>query len=99
MRSYGFVMEDVFQGENLYPVIQETEGLLEDKKIHIGNNDLLKIHLLNTALKHDNQTERVRLVKISTNDHIDGTAALLDAFTVRQKHWKEIGGQLENKGR
>ncbi len=99
METYGFHMDDVFQGFNLTPVINEFGGLLKDGRIHIGDNDLLKIHLLNTALKHDNQTERVRLVKISTNDHIDGTAALLDAFTVRQKHWKEIGGQLENKGR
>lgn len=99
MEAYGFHCDDVFQGFNLTPVINEFGGLLKDGRIHIGDNDLLKIHLLNTALKHDNQTERVRLVKISTNDHIDGTAALLDAFTVRQKHWKEIGGQLENKGR
>ena len=99
MEAYGFHMDDVFQGFNLTPVINEFGGLLKDGRIHIGDNDLLKIHLLNTALKHDSQTERVRLVKISTNDHIDGTAALLDAFTVRQKHWKEIGGQLENKGR
>ena len=99
MEAYGFHMDDVFQGFNLTPVINEFGGLLKDGRIHIGDNDLLKIHLLNTALKHDSQTERVRLVKISTNDHIDGTAALMDAFTVRQKHWKEIGGQLENKGR
>lgn len=99
MEAYGFHMDDVFQGFNLTPVINEFGGLLKDGRVHIGDNDLLKIHLLNTALKHDSQTERVRLVKISTNDHIDGTAALLDAFTVRQKHWKEIGGQLENKGR
>lgn len=99
MEAYGFHMDDVFQGFNLTPVINEFGGLLKDGRIHIGDNDLLKIHLLNTALKHDSQTERVRLVKISTNDHIDGTAAMLDAFTVRQKHWKEIGGQLENKGR
>lgn len=99
MEAYGFHMDDVFQGFNLTPVINEFGGLLKDGRIHIGDNDLLKIHLLNTALKHDSQTERVRLVKISINDHIDGTAALLDAFTVRQKHWKEIGGQLENKGR
>lgn len=99
MEAYGFHCDDVFQGFNLTPVINEFGGLLKDGRIHIGDNDLMKIHLLNTALKHDNQTERVRLVKISTNDHIDGTAALLDAFTVRQKHWKEIGGQLENKGR
>ncbi len=99
MEAYGFHTDDVFQGFNLTSPIREFEGLMRDGKIHIGDNDLLKIHLLNAALKHDSQTERVRLVKIQTNDHIDGTAALLDAFTVRQKHWKEIGGRLENTGR
>lgn len=99
LESYGFHCDDVYQGFNLTPVINEFYGLLRDGKIQIGDNDLLKIHLLNAALKHDSQTERVRLVKISTTDHIDGTAALLDAMTVRQKHWKEIGGQLENIGR
>lgn len=99
MESYGFHMDDVFQGFNLTPVINEFDGLLRDGKVHIGENALLKIHLLNSALKHDNQTERVRLVKIKATDHIDGCAALLDAFTVRQKHWAEIGGQLQNSGR
>ena len=99
MQAYGFHMDDVFQGFNLTPVINEFDGLLRDGKIHIGDNDLLKIHLLNAALKHDSQTDRVRLVKIKATDHIDGCAALLDAMTVRQKHWAEIGGQLQNSGR
>ena len=99
MESYGFHMDDVFQGFNLTPVINEFDGLIRDGKVHIGDNDLLKIHLLNSALKHDSQTERVRLVKIKATDHIDGCAALLDAMTVRQKHWSEIGGQLQNSGR
>ena len=38
MKEYGFHVDDVFQGENLYPIIQETEGLLADGKIHIGDN-------------------------------------------------------------
>ena len=99
MEAYGFHMDDVYQGFNLTPVINEFDGILRDGKVHIGENDLLKIHLLNSALKHDNQTERVRLVKIKATDHIDGCAALLDAMTVRQKHWAEIGGQLQNSGR
>ena len=40
--------------------------------------------------------DRRRLVKISQNAHIDGCAALLDAFTVRQKWYGEIGEQLKN---
>jgi phage terminase large subunit-like protein len=77
-------------------VIDETEGLIKDRKIHIGDNDLMKIHLLDSALKTNAETQRKRLIKVSANVHIDGTAALLDAMTVRQKWYSEIGGQLRN---
>lgn len=96
MQAYGFHMDDVFQGYNLTPVINEFEGLLKDGIIHIGDNDLLKVHLLDSALKIDNQTERSKLVKLRKNSHIDGTAALLDAFCVRQKWYGEIGERLKN---
>lgn len=99
MKAYGFQCDDVFQGENLYGVIQETEGLLEDGKIHIGDNDLLKMHLLNSAIKMSNERGRGKLVKVHPSLHIDGTAALLDAMTVRQKWAGEIGPQLRNEGR
>ena len=98
MESYGFHMDDVFQGENLYGVIQETQGLLEDGKIHIGDNDLLKMHLLNSAVKMSTERGRGKLVKLSPSVHIDSTAALLDAMTVRQKYYPEIGEQLKNRG-
>lgn len=98
LTGYGFHMDDVFQGENLYGVIQETQGLLEDGKIHIGDNDLLKSHLLNSAIKMSTERGRGKLVKLSPSLHIDGTAALLDAMTVRQKWYAEIGEQLKNEG-
>ncbi|MEE1277518.1 MAG: terminase TerL endonuclease subunit [Acutalibacteraceae bacterium] len=97
LESYGARCDDVFQGENLYSVIQETQGLLEDKKIHIGDNDLLKVHLLNSAIKMSTERGRGKLVKLSPSDHIDGTAALLDAMCVRQKWFAEIGEQLSNE--
>ena len=97
MQQYGFHMDDVFQGENLYPVIQETQGLLEDKKIHLGENDLLKAHLLNSAIKMSTERGRGKLVKLTPALHVDGTAALLDAMTVRQKWYSEIGEQLKNE--
>jgi len=96
MEAYGFHCDDVFQGENLYGVIQETQGLLEDGKIHIGDNDLLKIHLLNSAIKMSTERGRGKLVKVTPAVHIDGAAALLDAMTVRQKHYADIGEQLKN---
>lgn len=98
MQAYGFHMDDVFQGENLSPVIDETEGLMRDGKIRIGDNDLLKVHLLDSALKQNTETSRKRLIKVSAKVHIDGTAALLDAMTVRQKWYGEIGQQLANGG-
>lgn len=98
MKTYGFHMDDVFQGYNLTPVIQEVEGLMKDGVFNIGDNDLLKIHLLNTALKMDIDSQRCKPVKISAKDHIDGCAALLDAMTVRQKWFGEIGEQLKNTG-
>ena len=97
MSEYGFHMDDVFQGYNLHPVIQEVEGYLKDGRIHIGDNDLLKIHFFNSALKVSTEKGRSKLIKIKPTAHIDGMAALLDAMTVRQKWYSEIGGQLENK--
>lgn len=96
LKAYGFRTDDVYQGENLYPVMQETEGYIKDGKIHIGDNDLLKMHLLNSALKMSTERGRGKLVKINANLHIDGTAALLDAMTVRQKWYGEMGAQLSN---
>ena len=98
LKTYGFHMDDIFQGENLYGVIQETQGLLEDGKINIGDNDLLKAHLLNAAIKMSTERGRGKLVKLSPSLHIDGCAALLDGMTVRQKWFAEIGEQLKNEG-
>ena len=98
LNAYGFRTDDVFQGENLWGVLQEMEGYIADGKIHIGDNDLLKIHLLNAAIKMSNERGRGKLIKISPSLHIDGTAALSDAFTVRQKYYQEIGEQLKNEG-
>lgn len=98
MKRYGFHMDDVFQGTNLTPVIHEFEGIAKDGDITIGDNDLLKAHLLNSALKFEADSQRVRLIKIAPRSRIDGTAALLDAMTVRQKWYAEIGEQLKNVG-
>lgn len=96
MKSLGYEMDDVFQGTNLTPVIREVEGIIKDKKIHFGDNDLMKVHLLNSALKLEVEQNKVKLVKIRAADHIDGTAALLDAMCVRQKWWNDIGYRLQN---
>ena len=90
--------DDVFQGENLTPIIQETEGLVKDGLFVFGNNELLKQHLLNAALKINSETNRRRLIKVSAYDRIDGMAALLDAVCMRQKWCDEIGHFLKNEG-
>lgn len=97
MKEYGFNMDDVYQGENLSTVIDSCEGMIKDKLICIGDNDLLRIHLLDSAVKQNSDTMRKRLVKVSANVHIDGTAALLDALCVRDKWGYEIAGQLANE--
>ena len=98
LESYGARCDDVYQGENLYGVLMEMQGLLEDGRVHIGDNDLLKVHLLNSAIKMSTERGRGKLVKLSPTDHIDGVAALADAFTVRQKWYGEIGDRLKNEG-
>lgn len=96
LNQYGFQTDSVFQGDNLWGIIQEMEGLCKDGKIHIGNNDLLKMHLLNSAIKMSIERGRGKLVKVNPTLHIDGTAAILDALTVRQKWYDTIGERLRN---
>ena len=96
LKGFGFKTDDVYQGHNLTPVIYECEGLLKDGKVHIGDNALLKIHLLDSAIESDSRTQKVRLKKLAQRSHIDGTAALLDALCVRQKWYSEFGDRLKN---
>lgn len=96
LNGFGFKTDDVYQGHNLTPVIYECEGLLKDGKVHIGDNALLKIHLLDSAIESDSRTQKVRLKKLAQRSHIDGTAALLDALCVRQKWYSEFGDRLKN---
>lgn len=96
LNQYGFQTDSVFQGDNLWGIIQEMEGLCKDGKIHIGDNDLLKMHLLNSAIKMSIERGRGKLVKVNPTLHIDGTAAILDALTVRQKWYDTIGERLKN---
>ena len=97
LKADGYQMDDVYQGDNLWGTMQTLEGLLKDKKINIGDNDLLKSHLLNSAVKMSAERGRGRLVKINQYAHIDGTAALLDALVVKEKWSLQIGEQLKNE--
>lgn len=101
LRDYGFHCDDVVQGFNISPAIKEVEGLMYDGKMHFGDNDLLKVHFLDTALKFSAEKERCKIVKLSSTSHIDGVASLLCGVIVRQKWWGELGQRLmnEKKGR
>lgn len=97
LQAYGFQVDDVHQGHNLTPVIYELEGLIKEGKVHIGDNKLLKVHLLDSALETDSRLQKVKLKKLAPRSHIDGTAALLDAMCVRQKWYGELGARLKNE--
>lgn len=96
MKQYGFHMDDVYQGENLTPVITECDGLLRDKTLLLGENTLLKAHFLNVAMKQNDENRKIRPVKIEARCHIDGFVSVIDALTVRQKWYEQIGEQLKN---
>lgn len=99
LKAFGLFCDDVFQGENLTPVINEVDGLMRDHRFNFGDNDLMKVHLLNAALKQNNETNRRRLIKTGQTARIDGTAALLDAICMRQKWAAEDGYFLKNEGK
>lgn len=97
LKANGYHTDDVFQGFNLSNMIFECEGELKDKKMLLGDNDLLKAHFLDTALYSDGDSRRFKICKIQQRGHIDGVASILDALAVRSKYYDEIGEQLENE--
>lgn len=96
LKNYGFHTDDVHQGENLTPVIREFEGIIKDGNFKIVNNNLLKSHFLNVALKQNMETRKFRPIKIEQRAHIDGFVSVIDAMTVRQKYYAEVGEMLKN---
>ena len=97
LKGYGFHTDDVWQGENLAPVIREFEGILKDGDFKIADNDLLKSHFLNVALKHNAETRKFKPVKLEQRARIDGFVSIIDAMTVRQKYYNDVGELLKNE--
>ena len=95
--AFGLKTDDVYQGDNLYPIMNELESKIEDGRLNIGSNNLLKIHFLDSAMKMNEQRGRGRLVKVAPSAHIDGVASILDAMTVKAKYHDEIGEMLKNE--
>jgi hypothetical protein len=45
---------------------------------------------------HNTETRKFRPVKIEQRARIDGFVSVIDALTVRQKYYSEIGEMLKN---
>ena len=97
LEGMGFQMESVSQGSNLTGVIIDVEGMIKDGTLKSAeDNNLMKIHMMDSALKYD-ETNRRRLVKVSSTAHIDGMAALLDAMCMRRNYFVEMEHLLRNE--
>ena len=97
LQGMGFQMESVSQGSNLTGVIIDVEGMIKDGRLKSAeDNNLMKIHMMDSALKFD-ETNRRRLVKVSSTAHIDGMAALLDGMTMRRNYYTEMEHLLRNE--
>ena len=97
LEGQGFHMESVSQGSNLTGVIVDVEGMIRDGTLKSAeDNNLMKIHMMDSALK-THEDNRRRLVKVSSTAHIDGMAALLDAMTMRRNYYTEMEHLLRNE--
>lgn len=100
MDGYGFHVDSVYQGTNLTGIINDTEGMIKDGRLQCADeNDLMKVHMLDSALKIEAENARKKLIKIAKNAHVDGMASLLDAMCMRANVWEEYKGQLLNAGK
>ena len=98
MQADGFDMESVSQGSNLTGVLIDMEGMIKDGRLRcINDNDLMKVHMLDAALKFEEGTNRRRLIKMNQRAHIDGMAALSDAICMRHNYYEEMAAQLSNE--
>ena len=98
MEAVGYSMESVSQGSNLTGILIDMEGMIKDGRLRcINDNDLMKVHMLDAALKFEEGTNRRRLIKMNPRAHIDGMAALSDAICMRHNYYEELAAQLSNE--
>ena len=69
---------------------------LKDGAYCLGENNLLRAHLLNVAVDININDSRMKPVKLEKRAHIDGAVSIFDALAVKMKFHKEIGRQLTN---
>ena len=100
--SFLFDIQDktltITASDNETTIKTSTELNESDGNFKIADNNLLKAHFLNVALKHNMETRKFRPVKIEQRARIDGFVSVIDALTVRQKYYNEIGEMLKNAG-
>lgn len=105
LEQAGARVDDVYQGDNLYGCLNDLYALMEEGRLRVlGNekgddNNLMKMHFLDSAVKMSVERGRGKLAKVNNTSHVDGVAALLDAMAVRSKHYDRLGGQLKNERR
>ena len=59
MEADGYDMESVSQGSNLTGVLIDMEGMIKDGRLRCAtDNDLMKVHMLDSALKFEEGTNR-----------------------------------------
>ena len=69
---------------------------MKDGAYCLGENNLLRAHLLNVAVDININDSRMKPVKLEKRAHIDGAVSIFDALAVKMKFHKEIGKQLTN---
>ena len=96
LKTAGFHTDDVYQGTNLTPVLNEFEGNLKDGLFDFGDNSMLAAHFLNVAVDINLNDSRMKPVKIEKRMRIDGAMSVFDALTMVSKYHNEIGKKLLN---
>lgn len=97
LKMAGFQTDDVYQGTNLTPILNQFEGDLKDGKYNLGDNTLLASHFLNVAVEINMNDSRMKPVKIEKRMRIDGAVSVFDAMTMVSKYHSEIGKKLLNE--
>jgi phage terminase large subunit-like protein len=92
MVEYGFEMEKIRQGPFTWSYPMKNLGAaFEEHRVIYQNNPMLKMCLLNTAVKSLNSKgiETIQPIKARANRRIDGFVSLLNAFVGYESHMED----------
>ena len=91
MELNGYRMERVIQGAKTLSIpMQQLGADLTAKRIIYNNNPILKWCLTNTGVQEDRNGNIVPIKATSAKYRIDGTASLLDAYTILMSRYQEM---------